>query len=85
MNKIKLKVTDEIIVDDVFLNHGFALRKIDTKEQHEKIKKLGIVSSPENSCRIWEKDDKQYIFNGWEYDVYDRIAKYPKFIEIVEI
>ena len=82
---MEIKVKDEILVDDILINNGFKLHKIDTTEQINKVKKLGIKSSPLNSCRIWERDNKYYIFDGWEADGLGRMAKSPKYINIIEL
>lgn len=85
LKEIKVLRGCEIVADNIFINNGFILERIDTIEQINKIRSLGIKSSPSNSCRIWHKDNKKYLFSNWESDDLGRAKFDAKYIVAIDI
>ena len=71
---------------DILKTNGFERRETDKethdKETHEHLISLGVMSSYTH----WYKDNKVYMFSGWEEDEQTgRMADKPRFITALDI
>ena len=82
---IKLSTLGEICEVEVFKINGFVLKELNSLDFHKIITSIGIVSSPANSTRIWYKNNRAHIFDGWESDRYGLGIRNPNYIEALDV
>lgn len=84
LQRKKIPTNGQRTTPDVFLSNGF-VKYVTETHFHDVFVANGVKTSPGNSERLFEKDGIVYIFDRWEGDSYDRRAKEPSFIEIVDV
>lgn len=83
---MKIYVNGEIRAHDVMASNGY--NKVDAseiqnwKEVKDRIHSNGIRAT---CSTFFMKDNRFFLFDGWESDQYGRMVKNPKYIEIVEV
>ena len=82
---ITVLAKSETIVDKIFVENGFVRFDTGDKNFHDTFTQAGIKTSPFNSEKIYRKDDRLYIFDGWEADCLGRKADHPKYIRAIDV
>lgn len=83
---MKLEVHGEIRAHDVMANNGYS--KVNAseiqnwKEVKDRIHGNGIKAT---CATFFMKDNRCFLFDGWESDQQGRMVKNPKYKEIVEV
>ena len=82
---IKIPVKEDRISDAIFISNGFSKFNTGERNFHDTFTQAGIKTSPFNSEKIYQKNNRLYIFGGWEADWLGRKADYPKHIDAIDV